>query len=133
MFSNIFTNYLYSKKLDVDLISLKKHILEVKRDDEKGVSKSNYGGWQSKGFNKTNKFNQYLFQRLASIIEEIKSTVDCKHNLELNQYWYNINKNGSYNAPHNHVGLKNDNLISGVFYIQTFDNSGRLVSRSNVC
>ena len=49
MFSNIFTNYLYSKKLDVDLISLKKHILEVKRDDEKGVSKSNYGGWQSKG------------------------------------------------------------------------------------
>ena len=131
MFSNIFTNYLYSKKLDVDLISLKKHILEVKRDDEKGVSKSNYGGWQSKGFNKTNKFNQYLFQRLASIIEEIKSTVDCKHDLELNQYWYNINKNGSYNAPHNHVGLKNDNIISGVFYIQTFDNSGRLVFKRN--
>ena len=77
MFSNIFTNYLYSKTLDVDLISLKKHILEVKRADEKGVSKSNYGGWQSKGFNKSNAFNQYLFKRLDLILEDIKNNIDC--------------------------------------------------------
>ena len=131
MFRNIFANYLYSKKLDVDLISLKKHILETKRGDEKGVSLSNYGGWQSKGFNKTNSFNKYLFKSLDSITEEIKSKVDCNYNLELNHYWYNVNQNGSYNAPHSHVGLKNDNIISGVFYIQTFADSGRLVFKRN--
>ena len=131
MFRNIFANYLYSKKLDVDLTSLKKHILETKRGDEKGVSLSNYGGWQSKGFNKTNSFNKYLFKSLDSITEEIKSKVDCNYNLELNHYWYNVNQNGSYNAPHSHVGLKNEVITSGVFYIQTFADSGRLVFKRN--
>ena len=131
MFKNIFTNYLYSKKLDVDLTNLKKHILETKDDDEKGVHMTNNGGWQSKDFNKINSFTEHLFKSLDLIIKEIKNKIEYNHNLELNNYWYNINSNGSYNVPHNHVGLYNDVIISGVFYVQTFNNSGRLIFRRN--
>ena len=131
MFNNIFATYLYSKKLDINLTSLKKHILQTQRNDEKGVHLSNLGGWQSQGFKNPMSSNKSLFKSLDLIAKEIKDTVGYTYDLELNHYWYNINYSGSYNIPHSHVGLKNDNIISGVFYVETFPNSGRLVFNRN--
>ena len=75
MFNNIFTSYLYSKKLDINLTSLKKHILQTQRNDKEGVHLSNLGGWQSQGFKNPMPSNKSLFKSLDLIVKEIKDTV----------------------------------------------------------
>ena len=93
-FENIFTEYLYTKKLNINLKDLKNHILQTKKTCP-GNKISNVGGWQSQNFHVVH------------------------------------NSRNSYNTPHRHVGPKSNQVVSGVFYVQTFPDCGKIVFRRN--
>tara|TARA_Y100000385_G_C12979975_1_gene587973 strand:- start:83 stop:682 length:600 start_codon:yes stop_codon:yes gene_type:complete len=131
MLKNIFTSYLYEKKLDINLKDLYEHVLDVKRKGQDGLFLTKRSGWHSKIFNERNIFNRQLFNNIDLMVEEVKNQTGQNIDLKLDNYWYNVNQNGSYHIPHNHVTLKNSVIMSGVFYIQTTSNSGNLIFRRN--
>jgi|TARA_R110000744_G_scaffold195020_1_gene313955 uncharacterized protein (TIGR02466 family) len=110
---------------NVDLFNFKQHILDIKKSDPNGVTKTNFGGWQSQ----THKSN---FGSLFGLMAPLKSALNlCKKELlgdyhkepVMQDYWFNINEFGDYNTMHNHHNA----LLSGVFYIDVPDeNMGQL-------
>ena len=89
----------------------------------KGVRKSNFlNSWHSD----TDLFNQGIFRELSDSILDIATNIatglvkDPK--LNIHESWANINAKYSYNAHHVHAGL-----LSGVFYLKTPKDSGRLI------
>ena len=130
-FVNIFSTYLYIKKCNINLPSLSNHIIKTKKIDKKGRKISNYGGWQSKNFTEINSYTKPLFNILNIAVEEIKNKIEYRHNLKLHNYWYNINHQDSFNIPHFHVGMHNNTVVSGVFYIETPKDCGQIVFTRN--
>ena len=52
---NIFSSYLYGKRLDIYLKDLHEHVLDVKRKGQDGLFLTNRGGWHSKIFTERKK------------------------------------------------------------------------------
>jgi len=119
------------KECNINLSSFTSHIIKTKKIDQKGKNFSNYGGWQSKSFTKTNSYTKPLFNILNTAVEEIKNKIEYQHNLKLQDYWYNINYKDSFNIPHIHVGVHADTIVSGVFYIETPKDCGQIVFKRN--
>ena len=124
-FTNIFTSFLYDKKLNLNIDKIKNHIIQTHKKDKVGFTISNYGGWRSKTFVKTNPTVVPLFKELNEMVNKIKKQLKYKYNLKLINYWYNINSLGSSNSPHTHIGV--GALLSGVFYVNTVKDGGRIV------
>lgn len=101
------------------------------RDKSEGTSKSNRGGWHSKGnlFNeKAQCFSFLSVMAETAVLEATRriSKVD-PDTLDLKLFaWMNINPVGAYNAPHTHPGAH----WSGVYYVSQPDvedeNAGRI-------
>ena len=93
---------------------------DYKKKDPKGVSLSNRGGWQSKGFDIINEDDVLqLF-----LINCLSNFPPIKKSVELRGYaWININKPGDYNIKHVHP----TNNLSGVLWIKCLENSGDIV------
>ena len=127
MFTNIFSYYLYIKLLNINLSLLSKHIIKTKERDKKGRILSNEGGGQSKNFTKSNSYTHPLFDILNTQVEEIKNKINYQHSLNLQDYWYNINYQDSFNIPHFHIGRRLETIVSGVFYIETPKDCGQIV------
>ena len=119
---NIFSHYLHEKLFSLDTKKIKKEIFTIKSKD-KGRIISNYGGWQSKDFEKINKNFKSLFDNINASVKEVEKYLNLKRQLSLANYWCNINYFGSFNRPHTHTG----SLISGVYYIDVYENSGNIV------
>jgi uncharacterized protein (TIGR02466 family) len=126
-FLNIFSSYLYTKECNINLSSLSDHITKNKKIDNQGIIRSNYGGWQSKNFTKPDSYTKPLFDILNTAAEEIKNKINYQHTLKLQHYWYNINYQDSFNIPHFHIGPHTDTIVSGVFYIETPKDCGKIV------
>ena len=93
---------------------------DCKKKDPKGVSISNRGGWQSKGFDIIHK-DDILQSFLINCLSEFPS---IKKSVELGGHaWININKPGDYNLSHIHPS----NNLSGVLWIKCSKNCGDLV------
>jgi len=101
--------------LDADLLTEGARL----RSADEGVSKSNRGGWHSKG----NLFDEpaSCIQKLGAASREavlaatskVTSSVDPR-DLRLKLFaWMNINPPGGFNAPHTHPGAH----WSGVYYV----------------
>tara|TARA_R110000824_G_scaffold256360_1_gene445399 strand:- start:306 stop:851 length:546 start_codon:yes stop_codon:yes gene_type:complete len=118
------------KECNLNLSPLMNHIIKTNQKD-KGKKRSNYGGWQSKNFTKPNSYTKILFSLLDTAVKEIKNKIDYQHNLKLQDYWYNINYQDSFNIPHTHVGVHTDTIVSGVFYIETPQNCGSIIFKRN--
>tara|TARA_R110000824_G_scaffold164232_1_gene340389 strand:- start:710 stop:1282 length:573 start_codon:yes stop_codon:yes gene_type:complete len=127
-FKNIFTEFIDIENFKIDLPRLKNHILEV-REKSVGRQISNCGGWQSKVFIAPNTENKLLFNKINKQVQHAKEKINFCNDLKLLSYWYNINYKGSFNIPHRHVGKAD--IISGVFYVQTFNECGNIVFRRN--
>lgn len=101
----------------------------------KKYKKSNFNGFQSfehpyiieqKHIDKS--FNKF-FKQVDNIIN---SNFDNRFNFKLNNYWFNINKKGSYNKLHNHLNPEGfSSGASGVFYLKTPKNCGNIVFQSH--
>ena len=114
---------------DLDFTSLEKHIISIRKKDKTGKIISNRGGWQSKVFEKINKYNKPVFKILDKAISEVRQKIDFKKNLKLHGYWYNINGKCAFNVPHTHVAFKT--IVSGVLYIKIPKNSGKIIFNRN--
>ncbi len=89
----------------------------LKKKEPKGVSISNYGGWQSSWFFLSNK-DDILHSFLVNCLSEfpnIKKSVNIKV-----EAWININKTGDYNVKHTHPTSD----LSGVLWIKAPKNCG---------
>ena len=93
---------------------------DFNKKDPIGVSISNRGGWQSKGFDIINEDDVLqLF-----LINCLSNFPPIKKSVELRGYaWININKPGDYNIKHVHP----TNHLSGVLWIKCLENSGDIV------
>ena len=89
---------------------------KIKKED-KGVEISNYGGWQSSGFEVVNEddlLHSFLINCLAEF-PPLKKSVDM-----FVHGWININQPGDYNIKHSHPS----NDLAGVIWIKTCKNCG---------
>jgi len=99
-----------------------------KLQKQKGVKKSNIGGFQSDDLNLKEPILQLLIKNI-----EIYANVFCceilKFNkkLILNNMWLNINYFKDYTNSHVHPF----SVVSGVFYIKCLKNSGNLIFKKN--
>lgn len=92
---------------------------EKMREEDEGVSKSNRGGWHSKGnlFERDAPSIQTLRDAAKNAVFQITRKISDKVDpgeLRLKLFaWMNANPSGGYNAPHTHPGAH----WSGVYYV----------------
>jgi len=98
---------------------------------DKKYKVSNFNGFQSfeHPYIRVNKHqDQSVIPLFNEISNLIRRDYDSRFDYSLNNYWFNINKKGSYNKKHNHINLERDVFgVSGVFYLSTPKDSGNIV------
>ena len=101
---------------------LEDHIMRWSQND-KGVSKTNAGGWHSStDMNQKEKYNPLTIE-LFNMQEEIYQKENLSRKPVLGNMWANINYPGNSNRPHLHP----NSLFSGVYWIKTPLKSGNLM------
>ena len=101
---------------------LEEHIMRWSQND-KGVSKTNAGGWHSKtDMNRKEEYNPLTIE-LFNMQEEIYKKENLSRKPVLGNMWANINYPGCFNRPHIHP----NSLFSGVYFVKTPQNSGNLM------
>ena len=101
---------------------LEKKIVQWSRQD-KGVSKTNAGGWHSKtDMNLKEEYN-VLTKELFAMQDEIYKKEYLTMKPVCGNMWANINYPGNFNRPHLHPNA----LFSGVYWIKAPEKSGNLM------
>ena len=101
---------------------LEQKIIQWSQQD-KGVSKTNAGGWHSEtDMNKKEEYNP-LTKELFNMQDEIYQKEHLSLKPVLGNMWANINYPGNFNRPHLHP----NSLFSGVYFIKTPQKSGNLM------
>ena len=98
------------------LSEMKESVLSIKEKNPDGVKKTNYGGWQSKDYKSFSDKFKLIGNKLNETIKTCAEQIGVPE-LNLKNYWININRYGDYNTVHNHRGA----ILSGVFYIDVPD------------
>ena len=102
---------------------LEKQILKWNKEDPKGVSKTNAGGWHSTtDMNKKQEYDP-LSKELFNMQDEIFQKEYLTMKPVLGNMWANINPPGGFNRPHLHP----NSLFSGVYWIKAPKKSGNLM------
>ena len=90
---------------------------------DKGVSKTNAGGWHSEtDMNKREEYNP-LTKELFNMQEEIFKKERLSQQPALGNMWANVNYPKCFNRPHIHP----NSLFSGVYYVTAPQNSGNFM------
>ena len=101
---------------------LEQKIIQWSQQD-KGVSKTNAGGWHSQtDMNRKEEYNP-LTKELFKMQEEIFKKEFLTQKPVLGNMWANINYPGNANRPHLHP----NSLFSGVYWIKAPEKSGNLM------
>ena len=101
---------------------LEQKILQWSQQD-KGVSKTNAGGWHSAtDMNEKEEYN-VLTKELFAMQDEIFAKEHLTQKPVLGNMWAYINYPGCFNRPHIHP----NSLFSGVYFIKTPQKSGNLM------
>ena len=101
---------------------LEQKIIQWSQQD-KGVSKTNAGGWHSEtDMNKREEYNP-LTKELFNMQEEIFKKEHLSLKPVLGNMWANINYPGNYNRPHLHPNA----LFSGVYWVKVPPQSGNFM------
>jgi uncharacterized protein (TIGR02466 family) len=108
-------------------INNKKIIKEVYKLQKKyiSVNKSNFGGWQSPSEWENEDLKNTEILILLKEINKIAQEISSKWNIKifLDNFWININKKNNFNVSHIHPYSS----FSGTYYIQTNNDSGKIV------
>lgn len=123
----MFFNAAYTGVLStIDNNKLAKECYDLRAQDS-GVQRSNIGGWHSGDLNMSSIHPlSEMFKFISSIdevVNEINKTLKVKNRLYLDTFWVNINSKGNANNSHVHPGF----VISGCYYVQCNENSGKIV------
>jgi uncharacterized protein (TIGR02466 family) len=110
--------------IGIDNKEILDYCLRLKKEKE-GVQISNRGGWHSKDLIYPLPQNLItLLTDLTLFVNEVCSKHTGITNLELGNFWININGKGDFNMPHDHQ----NSILSGVYYISVPEkNMGNLV------
>lgn len=95
------------------------------RKEKPGVQISNRGGWHSRELILPLPTNlERLFGDLTVFVNDVCARHTGINNLELGNFWININGRGDFNMPHDHQR----SILSGVYYVSVpEENMGDLV------
>ena len=101
---------------------LEQKILQWSQQD-KGVSKTNAGGWHSTTDMNTKEEYNDLTRELFAMQDEIFAKEKLTLKPVLGNMWANINYPGNYNRPHLHPNA----LFSGVYWVKVPPQSGNFM------
>ena len=101
---------------------LEQKILQWSQQD-KGVSKTNAGGWHSTTDMNTNEDYNDITRELFAMQDEIFAKEKLTLKPVLGNMWANINYPGNYNRPHIHPNA----LFSGVYWVKAPVQSGNFM------
>jgi uncharacterized protein (TIGR02466 family) len=123
--TDIFKTSIFETSIENDnYINYFKKILRDEQSKNYCIKKSNNGGFQTIDFKEVNSKEILIDIFLTPVSNYIKTfKLKKKLDLYLENYWINSNLLNDNNDLHSH-SLSN---ISGVYYIEVPDNSGRLV------
>ena len=116
-----FPTIVYGKDVQLDNNKLAQDIVNWSNQD-KGVSKTNYKGWHSTTDMGQKPEYQKLVTELLRMQKEIYDNESIDRHAKLGNMWANINPPGGMNQPHIHP----NSLFSGVYYVKSQPNCGRL-------
>jgi len=117
-----FPTIVYGKDVQLNNQELAQHIMNWSQQDQ-GVKKTNVTGWHSQTDMQTKPEYKPLLDELFIFIKEIWKEEWLDREPVLGNMWANINPPGAYNKPHVHPNT----LFSGVYYIRTPPNCGKLI------
>ena len=117
-----FPTLIYAQDFKLDTNQMAQNIIQWSREDG-GVTKTNVNGWHSKTDMHTKQEYKPLIDELFRMVYEVFNEEFLDGEPKLGNMWANINPPGGYNKPHIHP----NSLFSGVYYVKTPPNSGRLI------
>ena len=117
-----FPTLIYAQDFKLDTNQMAQNIIQWSREDG-GVTKTNVNGWHSKTDMHTKQEYKPLIDELFRMAYEVFNEEFLDGEPKLGNMWANINPPGGYNKPHIHP----NSLFSGVYYVKTPLNSGRLI------
>lgn len=107
-FTNIFSTPLFVSKINKD-ISFLLNECKKEREESDGRLCSNIGGWQSNNFD-----GKQLQKIVEDELQQYANQIGILQDLEVSNYWYNINTSRNQNRSHTHPG----SILSGVIYLK---------------
>jgi len=110
--------------IGIDNEEIKEYAHRV-RKEKPGVNISNRGGWHSGELIEPLPTSLVeLFNNLNEFVNEVPGRLMGMNNLELGNFWININGKYDYNMPHDHQ----KSILSGTYYVSVPDeNMGDIV------
>ena len=117
-----FPTIIYAEDFKLDTNQMAQNIIQWSREDG-GVTKTNVNGWHSKTDMHTKQEYKPLIDELFRMAYKVFNEEFLDGEPKLGNMWANINPPGGYNKPHIHP----NSLFSGVYYVKTPPNSGRLI------
>jgi len=117
-----FPTIVYAEDFKLDTDQMAKNIIQWSKEDG-GVKKTNVNGWHSE--TEMHKKPEYkpLVDELFKMVHQVFNEEFLDKQAVLGNMWANINYRGGYNKPHVHPNA----LFSGVYYVKTPPNCGRLI------
>ena len=122
----IFAVPVYETELGLDVNKMTDLCRKFVKDD-KGRNISNRGGYQSNDIDLSNKLFADFFANIEFHATGFSSSVLKVETQFMHNAWININNFGDYNVIHNHPYSH----ISGVYYLKTPKDCGRLVLQNS--
>lgn len=105
--------------INIDNRSIAEYCLKV-REVKPGVVVSNRGGWHSQELLlPIPQALENLFNDLTAFVNDVPQRYTGIPQLELGNWWININGKHDYNLPHDHQ----NSILSGVYYVSVPDNN----------
>ena len=117
-----FPTLIYAEDFKLDTNQMAQNITQWSKED-KGVIKTNVNGWHSTTDMHTKPEYKPLVDELFRMVYQVFNEEFLDGEPKLGNMWANINPPGGYNKPHIHP----NSLFSGVYYVKTPPNCGRLI------
>ena len=117
-----FPTLIYAEDFKLNTDELAQNIINWSKENE-GVQKTDVNGWHSE--TEMHKKPEYkpLVDELFKMVHQVFNEEFLDKQAVLGNMWANINYQGGYNKPHVHPNA----LFSGVYYVKTPPNCGRLI------
>ena len=117
-----FPTLIYAEDFKLDTNQMAQNITQWSKED-KGIIKTNVNGWHSTTDMHTKPEYKPLVDELFRMIHQVFKEEFLEERVALGNMWANINPPGGYNKAHVHPNA----VFSGVYYVKTPSNCGRLV------
>ena len=117
-----FPTLIYADDFKLNTNDLAQNIINWAKED-KGLTKTNVNGWHSTTDMQNKPEYKPLVDELFKMVHKVFEEECLDKQPVLGNMWANINPSGGYNKPHVHP----NSLFSGVYYVKTPPNCGRLL------